>query len=205
MIYGLAASILPVWMLLTPRDYLSTFLKLGTVAALAIAVILIHPTLQMPALTKFIDGSGLVFAGPVFPFVCITIACGAVSGFHSLIASGTTPKMIASESRIRDIGYGAMVTEMMVALMAIIAACVLEPGQYFAINSKGLPAEVVARVSGSGFPVTEAEMSALATNLGEATMFNRAGGAPTFAVGMAHIFSRVSSSSTALALWYHFA
>jgi carbon starvation protein len=205
MIYGLAASILPVWMLLTPRDYLSTFLKLGTVAALAVAVILIHPVLQMPALTKFIDGSGLVFAGPVFPFVCITIACGAVSGFHSLIASGTTPKMLERESRVRDIGYGAMVAEMMVALMAMIAACVLEPGQYFAINSKGTPAEVVAKVSASGFPVTEAEMSALAKDLGETTMFNRAGGAPTFAVGMAHIFSRVTSSSAALAVWYHFA
>src|SRR4051812_1771362 len=205
MLYGLAASVLPVWMLLTPRDYLSTFLKLGTVAALAVAVIVIHPVLQMPALTRFIDGTGLVFAGPVFPFVCITIACGAVSGFHSLIASGTTPKMLARESRIRDIGYGAMVTEMMVALMAMIAACVLQPGEYFAINSKGTPAEVVATVSASGFPVTEADMSALAHNLGESTMFNRAGGAPTFAVGMAHMFSRVSSNSTALALWYHFA
>ena len=130
-IYGFAASALPVWLLLTPRDYLSTFLKLGTVVALAIAVILIHPTLQMPALSRFIDGSGLVFAGPVFPFVCITIACGAVSGFHSLIASGTTPKMLERESRIRDIGYGAMVTEMMVALMAMIAACVLQPGAIF--------------------------------------------------------------------------
>src|SRR3984893_14112910 len=205
MAYGLAASILPVWMLLTPRDYLSTFLKLGTVAALALAVILIHPVLQMPALTKFIDGTGLVFAGPVFPFVCITIACGAVSGFHSLIASGTTPKMISCESRIRDIGYGAMVTEMMVALMAMIAACVLEPGQYFAINTKGTPTEVVAKVSASGFPVTEEQMSILAKNLGEDTMFNRAGGAPTFAVGMAHMFARVSTSPTALALWYHFA
>src|SRR5213082_404001 len=205
MIYGLAASILPVWMLLTPRDYLSTFLKLGTVAALAVAVILIHPVLQMPALTKFIDGSGSVFAGPVFPFVCITIACGAVSGFHSLIASGTTPKMLERESRIRDIGYGAMVTEMMVALMAMIAACVLQPGEYFAINVKGAPAEVVANVSAAGFPVTEAEMSDLAHNLGEQTMFNRAGGAPTFAVGMAHMFARVSASPTALALWYHFA
>jgi carbon starvation protein len=205
MIYGLAASILPVWMLLTPRDYLSTFLKLGTVAALAVAVILIHPTMQMPALTRFIDGSGLVFAGPVFPFVCITIACGAVSGFHSLIASGTTPKMIGRESRIRDIGYGAMVTEMMVALMAMIAACVLLPGEYFAINTKGAPTEVVAKVSAAGFPVTEDQMSILARNLGEDTMFNRAGGAPTFAVGMAHMFARVSTSPTALALWYHFA
>src|SRR5213595_1756597 len=167
MIYGLAASILPIWMLLTPRDYLSTFLKLGTVAALAVAVIVIHPTLQMPSLTKFIDGSGLVFAGPVFPFVCITIACGAVSGFHSLIASGTTPKMIGRESRIRDIGYGAMITEMMVALMALFAACVLQPGEYFAINSKGAPAEVVARVSAAGFPITEEQMQKLATNLGE--------------------------------------
>jgi carbon starvation protein len=205
MIYGLAASILPVWMLLTPRDYLSTFLKLGTVAALAVAVILIHPTLQMPSLTKFIDGSGLVFAGPVFPFVCITIACGAVSGFHSLIASGTTPKMVGRESRIRDIGYGAMITEMMVALMALIAACVLQPGEYFAINTKGTPTEVVAKVSAAGFPVNESEMSILAQNLGEKTMFNRAGGAPTFAVGMAHMFAKLSASPTAFALWYHFA
>src|SRR6266481_1315113 len=205
MIYGLAASILPVWMLLTPRDYLSTFLKLGTVAALAVAVILIHPTLQMPSLTKFIYGSGLVFAGPVFPFVCITIACGAVSGFHSLIASGTTPKMITSESRIRSIGYGALITEMMVALMAMIAACVLQPGEYFAINTKGTPTEVVAKVSAAGFPVNESEMSILAQNLGEKTMFNRAGGAPTFAVGMAHMFAKLSASPTALALWYHFA
>src|SRR5881409_2998636 len=203
--YGLAASLLPVWMLLTPRDYLSTFLKIGTVAALAVAVVLIHPVLQMPALTKFIDGSGLVFAGPVFPFVCITIACGAVSGFHSLIASGTTPKMIRRESRIRSIGYGAMVTEMMVALMAMIAACVLQPGEYFAINTKGGPTEVVAKVSAAGFPVTEAEMQKLATNLGEKTMFNRAGGAPTFAVGMAPMFARVSAKPSALALWYHFA
>jgi carbon starvation protein len=192
-------------MLLTPRDYLSTFLKLGTVAMLAAAVALINPTLQMPPLTKFIDGSGLVFAGPVFPFVCITIACGAVSGFHSLIASGTTPKMITRESTIRAIGYGAMVTEMMVALMAMIAACVLQPGEYFAINTKGAPTEVVARVSAAGFPVTEPEMQKLATNLGESTMFNRAGGAPTFAVGMANMFARVSAKPTALALWYHFA
>jgi carbon starvation protein len=205
MIYGLAASVLPVWMLLTPRDYLSTFLKLGTVAMLAVAVVLIHPILQMPTITQFVDGTGLVFAGPVFPFVCITIACGAVSGFHSLIASGTTPKMIRRESRIRSIGYGAMVTEMIVALMAMIAACVLEPGEYFAINTKGTPSEVVAKVSASGFPITEQQMQALASNLGESTMFNRAGGAPTFAVGMAHMFARVSAKPSALALWYHFA
>jgi len=205
MIYGLAASVLPVWMLLTPRDYLSTFLKLGTVAMLAVAVVLINPTLQMPAITKFIDGSGLVFAGPVFPFVCITIACGAVSGFHSLIASGTTPKMVRRECRVRSIGYGTMVAEMMVALMAIIAACVLLPGEYFAINTKGAPTEVVAKVSAAGFPINEVEMQELAANLGESTMFNRAGGAPTFAVGMAHMFARISAGPTALALWYHFA
>jgi carbon starvation protein len=205
MIYGLAASILPVWLLLTPRDYLSTFLKLGTVAALAVAVVALRPMLLMPSISRFIDGTGPVFAGPVFPFVCITIACGAVSGFHSLIASGTTCKMVARESRIRDIGYGAMVTEMMVALMAMIAACVLQPGEYFAINTKGAPTEVVAKISAAGFPVTETEMQQLATGLGETTMFGRAGGAPTFAVGMAHVFSRISSNPTALALWYHFA
>src|SRR6266581_2438835 len=205
MIYGLAASILPVWLLLTPRDYLSTFLKLGTVAALALAVIVLHPTLLMPSISRFVDGTGLVFAGPVFPFVFITIACGAVSGFHSLVASGTTPKMLGRESRIHQIGYGAMVTEMMVALMAMIAACVLQPGEYFAINAKGAPSEVVAKVSAAGFPVTEEQMSILAQDLGEKTMFGRAGGAPTFAVGMAHMFARASASPTALALWYHFA
>lgn len=205
MIYGLAASILPVWMLLTPRDYLSTFLKLGTVAALGVAVIALRPTLLMPSITRFVDGTGPVFAGPVFPFVCITIACGAVSGFHALIASGTTPKMLGRESRIRDIGYGAMVTEMMVALMAMIAACVLQPGEYFAINAKGAPHDVVTSISAAGFPVTEEQMTDLAHNLGETTMFGRAGGAPTFAVGMAHMFARASASPTALALWYHFA
>ena len=205
MIYGLAASILPVWLLLTPRDYLSTFLKLGTVAALALAVILLRPVLLMPSISRFIDGTGPVFAGPVFPFVCITIACGAVSGFHSLIASGTTSKMVAREARVRDIGYGAMVVEMMVALMAMIAACVLQPGEYFAINTKGAPSEVVTKITAAGFPVTEANMEQLASDLGEKTMFGRAGGAPTFAVGMAHMFSRVTSNPTALALWYHFA
>ena len=205
MIYGLSASILPVWLLLTPRDYLSTFLKLGTVAALAVAVVVLRPMLLMPSVSRFIDGTGPVFAGPVFPFVCITIACGAVSGFHSLIASGTTSKMVGREARIRDIGYGAMVVEMMVALMAMVAACTLQPGEYFAINTKGTPTEVVARITAAGFPVTETQMQRLATDLGETTMFNRAGGAPTFAVGMAHMFSRISSNPTALALWYHFA
>jgi len=205
MIYAFAASTLPVWLLLTPRDYLSTFLKLGTVAAMAVAVVVLRPTMLMPSISRFIDGTGPVFAGPVFPFVCITIACGAVSGFHSLIASGTTPKMVARESRIRDIGYGAMVVEMMVALMAMIAACVIEPGEYFAINTKGTPAEVVTRISAAGFPVTESGMHELANELGESTMFGRAGGAPTFAVGMAHMFARVTSNPTALALWYHFA
>ena len=174
--------------------YLSTFLKLGTVASLAVAVVLINPTLQMPAITKFIDGSGLSSPDRCFPFVCITIACGAVSGFHSLIASGTTPKMSGASRAFASIGYGAMVTEMMVALMAMIAACVLEPGEYFAINTKGTPTEVVAKVSAAGFPVTEREMQTLAADLGESTMFNRAGGAPTFAVGMAHMFARVSAS-----------
>jgi carbon starvation protein len=205
MIYGVAASILPVWMLLTPRDYLSTFLKLGTVAALAVAVIALRPLMLMPALSRYIDGTGPVFAGPVFPFVCITIACGAVSGFHSLIASGTTPKMVERESSIRTIGYGAMVTEMMVALMALVAACVMQPGEYFAINSKGAPIEITASLTAAGFPVSVDQMDSLAHQLGETTMFGRAGGAPTFAVGMAQMFSKVSSSPTALALWYHFA
>jgi len=205
MIYGLAASILPIWMLLTPRDYLSTFLKLGTVAALAVAVIVLRPVMLMPALSRYIDGTGPVFAGPVFPFVCITIACGAVSGFHSLIASGTTPKMVERESSIRTIGYGAMVTEMMVALMAMVAACVMQPGEYFAINSKGAPTEITASLTAAGFPVSVDQMDSLAHQLGETTMFGRAGGAPTFAVGMAQMFSKVTSSPTALALWYHFA
>lgn len=204
-IYGFVAASLPMWLLLTPRDYLSTFLKLGAVAALALAIIALRPDLHMPALTKFIDGTGPIFAGPVFPFVCITIACGAVSGFHSLIASGTTPKLVTSESAVRTIGYGAMVTEMVVALMAMIAACALDPGQYFAINVAGAPAKVVHDVTAAGFPVTESGMAALAAEIGEKTMFGRAGGAPTFAVGMAHIFARALKSPQALALWYHFA
>jgi carbon starvation protein len=203
--YGLLASILPVWLLLAPRDYLSTFMKIGTVAALGVAVILLAPTLKMPALTRFIDGSGPVFAGPVFPFCFITIACAAISGFHSLISSGTTPKLVTRESHIRLIGYGAMVTEMGVGVMALIAACALEPGQYFAINMAGTAEVVTAKITALGFPVTPAQMADLATSVGEKTMVGRTGGAPTFAVGMAHMFAGVIGSKAALALWYHFA
>ncbi len=203
--YGIVASILPVWLLLAPRDYLSTFMKIGTVGALLVAILVLAPVLKMPALTKFIDGSGPVVAGPVFPFCFITIACAAISGFHSLIASGTTPKLLTRESHIRVIGYGAMVTEMLVGVMALIAACAMEPGEYFAINMKGEPAAVTARVSALGFPVTPAQMTGLAASVGEKTMVGRTGGAPTFAVGMAHMFAGVLSSKGALALWYHFA
>jgi len=203
--YGLLASILPVWLLLAPRDYLSTFMKLGTMVALGLAVVLLAPHLKMPALTRFIDGSGPVFAGPVFPFCFITIACAAVSGFHSLISSGTTPKLLERESHIRMVGYGAMVTEMCVGIMALIAACAMEPGQYFAINLAG-PADVVtAKITALGFPVTSAQMADLAASVGEKTMVGRTGGAPTFAVGMAHMFAGVIGSRAALALWYHFA
>ena len=203
--YGLLASILPVWLLLAPRDYLSTFMKIGTVAALGIAVILLAPQLKMPALTRFIDGSGPVFAGPVFPFCFITIACAAVSGFHSLISSGTTPKLLTRESHIRLIGYGAMVTEMCVGIMALIAACAMEPGQYFAINMAGTAEVVTAKITALGFPVTSAQMADLAASVGEKTMIGRTGGAPTFAVGMAHMFAGIIGSRAALALWYHFA
>ncbi len=203
--YGLLASILPVWLLLAPRDYLSTFMKIGTVAALGIAIVALAPTLKMPALTKFIDGTGPVVAGPWFPFVFITIACAAVSGFHSLISSGTTPKLLARENHIRMVGYGAMVTEMVVGIMALIAACAMEPGEYFAINMKGEPAAVVAKVTALGYPVTTTQMSDLAASVGEKTMVGRTGGAPTFAVGMAQMFAGVLGSKTALAVWYHFA
>ncbi len=203
--YGLLASILPVWLVLAPRDYLSTFMKIGTVAALGVAIVILAPTLKMPAVTQFIDGTGPVFAGPVFPFCFITIACAAVSGFHSLIASGTTPKLLAREKDIRVIAYGAMITEMLVGIMALIAACAMAPGEYFAINMKGEPAAVVAKVTALGYPVTEAEMADLAASVGEKTMIGRTGGAPTFAVGMAHMFAGVLGSKAALALWYHFA
>jgi carbon starvation protein len=203
--YGFLASVLPVWLLLAPRDYLSTFMKIGTVMALGVAVIVLSPDLKMPAITKFIDGTGPVFAGPVFPFCFITIACAAISGFHSLVASGTTPKLLSHESHIRVVAYGAMVTEMCVGIMALIAACAMEPGQYFAINMTGTPEAVTAKVTALGFPVTPVEMQALADSVGEKTMVGRTGGAPTFAVGMAHMFAGVIGSKTALALWYHFA
>jgi carbon starvation protein len=209
-IYGFAASALPVWLLLAPRDYLSTFVKLGTIGLLAIGIVALHPTLHMPALTRFIDGTGPVFAGKVFPFAFITIACGAISGFHSLISSGTTPKLIARETQTRMVGYGAMMAESLVAIMAITAACVLQPGVYFAINS---PAGVVGQtaaaatttISNWGFPVTAADMQALAHAVGEQTLLNRTGGAPAFAVGMASIFSQSLGGEKVMALWYHFA
>ena len=205
--YGLTASILPIWLLLAPRDYLSSFLKIGTVAVLGILVVILAPQLQMPALTRFIDGSGPVFAGPIFPFCFITIACGAVSGFHCLVASGTTPKLLASEADIRLVGYGAMITEMCVGVLALVAACSMPAGEYFAINLRGEPAAVVEKISALGFPVTEREMEDLAKSVGEKTMIGRTGGAPTFAVGMAKIFARSlgGAGEGAMALWYHFA
>jgi len=203
-LYGLAASVLPVWLLLAPRDYLSTFMKLGTILALALGILLVLPKLQMPAVSRFVDGSGLVVAGKIFPFCFITIACGAISGFHTLIASGTTPKMITRESYARPIGYGAMCLESLVAIMAIIAACTLDPGVYLSMNVKGEPAATVAKVSALGFPVTSEQMNQLANQLGEKTLFGRTGGAATLAVGMAQIFSRAVKGRW-LDLWYHFA
>jgi carbon starvation protein len=209
-VYGFAASAVPVWLLLAPRDYLSTFVKLGTIAMLAVGIIGLRPTLHMPALTRFVDGSGPVFAGKIFPFAFITIACGAISGFHSLISSGTTPKLIARETETRMVGYGAMLAESMVAIMATIAACVLQPGVYFAINSPAgivgqLPQAAASTISSWGFPVTAVEMHSLAQAVGEQTLFNRTGGAPAFAVGMAHIFSTSLGGQALMAIWYHFA
>jgi carbon starvation protein len=209
-VYGFAASALPVWLLLAPRDYLSTFVKLGTIAILALGIVLVRPTLQMPALTRFIDGSGPVFAGTLFPFAFITIACGAISGFHSLISSGTTPKMIAREPQTRMVGYGAMMAESFVGIMAIIAACTLQPGTYFAVNSGagmvgGSPAAATAIITNWGFPVTPDQMATLAHNVGEKTLFFRTGGAPAFALGMAKIFSDSLGGTAVMAIWYHFA
>jgi carbon starvation protein len=207
--YGFAAAILPVWLLLAPRDYLSTYMKLGTVVLLALAIVWLQPHVQMPALTQFTDGSGPIFGGKVFPFAFIVIACGAISGFHALISSGTTPKLLSSERDIRMIGYGGMALESFVAIMAMVAATVLDPGVYFAINS---PAGVVgaeataaaAKISSWGFPVSAEQMHTLAQQMGEATLFARTGGAPSLAVGMASIFGSAFGSGL-IALWYHFA
>jgi carbon starvation protein len=208
-IYGFAAAILPVWLLLAPRDYLSTFMKLGTILLLAVAIIILQPDVKMPALTQFTDGTGPIFGGSLFPFVFITVACGAISGFHALIASGTTPKLLANERDIRMIGYGSMLLESFVAIMAMIAATVLDPGVFFAINSPaGIvgkdPAVAVATITSWGFPVTVEQMENLAKQMGETTLFARTGGAPSLAVGMASIFSSAFGQSM-LAFWYHFA
>ena len=207
--YGWLAAIVPVWLLLAPRDYLSTFLKLGTVFALAIAILIMHPQIKMPAMTQFVDGTGPLFTGKVFPFVFITIACGAVSGFHALISSGTTPKLIANERDVRLIGYGSMALESFVAIMAMIAATLLDPGVYFAINvgagiAGAAPEAAVQTITGWGFPVTTDQMAKLAHDMGEATLFARTGGAPSLAVGMASIFGS-SFGSGLLSIWYHFA
>jgi len=207
--YGLLAAILPVWLLLAPRDYLSTFMKLGTVILLAVAIVILQPEIKMPALTQFIDGTGPIFAGSLFPFVFITIACGAISGFHSLISSGTTPKLLENERDIRMIGYGGMALESFVAIMALIAACVLDPGVYFAINSPAgivgaTPEVAVATITSWGFPVSVEQMNQLAATMGEATLFARTGGAPSLAVGMASIFASAFGEHL-LAMWYHFA
>jgi carbon starvation protein len=209
-LYGFAASTLPVWLLLAPRDYLSAFIKVGVVFALAAGILFVRPEVHMPPLTRFIDGTGPIFAGGVFPFCFITIACGAISGFHSLISSGTTPKMILRETQTRMIGYGSMLIESFVGVMAMVAACVLQPGVYFAINS---PAGIVGRTANEaaatitawGFPVSAAEMERLAHLVGEETLLNRTGGAPSLAVGMAHIFSNTIGGETLIAVWYHFA
>ena len=208
--YGFVASVLPVWLLLAPRDYLSTFMKIGVVTLLALAIIIVRPYLQMPSITKFVDGSGPVWAGSLFPFLFITIACGSVSGWHSLIASGTTPKMIENESQIPFIGYGAMLMESFVAIMAMIAASVLHPGVYFAMNSAagiiGTTALQAAQtVSNMGFVVTPDQLTQVAHDVGEITILSRTGGAPTLAVGMAQILSSLFGGQALTAIWYHFA
>ncbi|HZG08320.1 MAG TPA: carbon starvation CstA family protein [Allosphingosinicella sp.] len=208
--YGFIASVIPVWLLLAPRDYLSTFLKIGTIVGLAIGILIVRPDLQMPAITRFVDGTGPVFAGSLFPFLFITIACGAVSGFHSLVASGTTPKMVENEAHLPFIGYGAMLTESFVAIMALVAACVLDPAVYFALNSPAAligatTSEAALAVSGWGFAVTPVMLEDVARQVGETTILSRTGGAPTLAVGMANILSSVIGGPSMMAFWYHFA
>jgi carbon starvation protein len=209
-IYGFFASALPVWLLLAPRDYLSTFVKLGVVLLLAVGIVLVRPQLSLPAFTRFVDGNGPIFAGKIFPFCFITIACGAISGFHALISSGTTPKMITKEWHAWPVGYGSMLLEGFVAIMAMIAACVLQPGVFFAVNSPagivgGTPEAAVATITSWGFPVTAAHMQSLARDVGEQTLFHRTGGAPSLALGMAEIFARGPGGRAVLGFWYHFA
>ncbi len=208
--YGFVASVLPVWLLLAPRDYLSTFLKIGAIGLLAVGVIIVRPDLQMPALTKFVDGTGPVWSGSLFPFLFITIACGSVSGWHSLISSGTTPKMIENENQIAFIGYGGMLTESFVAIMAMIGASVIHPGVYFAMNSAagliGTTAAHAAEVVTSwGFVITPDYLTQVAHDVGEASILSRAGGAPTLAVGMATILSGFLGGKALMGIWYHFA
>ncbi|MDQ6760275.1 MAG: carbon starvation protein A [Acidobacteriota bacterium] len=213
-VYGFCASALPVWLLLAPRDYLSTFVKLGVVILLGVGVLFVRPQLQLPAFTRFVDGTGPIFAGRIFPFCFITIACGAISGFHALISSGTTPKLIARERNAWPVGYGSMLLESFVAIMALIAACSLNPGVYFAVNSPAgvvgaTPANASATITNWGFPVTPEEMNTLAQNVGEKNLFYRTGGAPSLALGMAQIFGRFTEATSGghalLAFWYHFA
>jgi carbon starvation protein len=209
-VYGFLASALPVWLLLAPRDYLSAFVKVGAILAMAAGILVVRPDIQMPALTRFVDGTGPVFAGTIFPFCFITIACGAVSGFHALISSGTTPKLLMREGHARLVGYGSMLMESFVGIMAMVAACAIEPGVYFAINSPAgivgaTPEAAVATISGWGFPVDTATMAGLARAVGEESLFNRTGGAPSLAVGMAHIFSSTIGGERLLSIWYHFA
>jgi carbon starvation protein len=209
-VYGFAASALPVWLLLAPRDYLSAFIKAGAIFSLATGILFVRPQVLMPPLTRFIDGSGPVFAGKIFPFCFITIACGAISGFHSLISSGTTPKMILRESHARFIGYGAMLLESFVGVMAMVAACAMPPGVYFAINSPssivgGTGDAAAATISGWGYPLQAQTMTDLAHRVGEITLWNRAGGAPSLALGMAQIFSSTIGGERLLSIWYHFA
>jgi carbon starvation protein len=209
-LYGAIAASLPVWLMLAPRDYLSTFLKIGTVVALAIGIYVVAPPLRMPDVTRFIDGTGPVFSGTLFPFLFITIACGSVSGFHSLISSGTTPKMIERESHMRFIGFGGMLAESFVAIMALTAACVLDPGVYFAMNAPtaviGSTAANAAQVISSwGFTITPDMIQQTANDIGETTILSRAGGAPTLAVGMAQILAQALGGKTMEAFWYHFA
>jgi len=223
-VYGFLASALPVWLLLAPRDYLSTFVKLGVILLLAIGIVFARPQLELPPLTRFIDGTGPIFAGKIFPFCFITIACGAISGFHALISSGTTPKLITREWHVLPVGYGSMLLESFVAIMALVAACAMRPGIYFAVNSPAgvvgaAPAAAVNTITSWGFPVTVEQMASLARGVGEQTLFNRTGGAPSLALGMAHIFTASTGTASSGALstganrageallgfWYHFA